>query len=1145
MLPLHFFVRSSANLLGVGKLVASKGKKATIEYFDSPAEAKRHKEIVDLETLRGVVLDEQTRVHFCDPESGLWYPGRALVPIGGNYLVAFPNGRKDEVPCENLFVRWDRPIEDPTGHLAARVNETPFFHEARSGFVRALVEQRAACAGMAGLFSSAIDLENHQIEVVRRVLQDPVQRYLLADEVGLGKTIEAGILIRQYVLDQPREHRVLILVPAHLVEQWKDELKYKFHLGNLIDDTIDVAGHDVTEAVKEFPKEGGMLVIDEAHHIAALVSAPKDGDERAHFMAIRKIALRAERLLLLSATPLLHNEAAFQAMLHFLDPVIYPLGDLKAFRKRVERWQHVAELFHVFTETEAGSFLESSFEHLKEMFPDDDRLAELGKALKPFLDDDYYGIGDPERDGMIRAIRAHLSETYKLHRRLLRNRRGQEQTESLLPGRVGLRLHEYDDPLRRDLEADLEEWRVHTAGKITDPDNDGPTKQAELFLFLLQIGMSDPAALDAIVAFRLGEDRKTIKTLGLTDAEIEMVKSTPKPHGEGKFLSTIRATIAESTTDARLQALGDLLRQLLDDSARPVKVVVFATLPATADRIATFLRPKLGPAVERHQEQREVWLRFIHDPACRVLICDRKAEDGLNLQGNRMILMHFDLPFAPNRIEQRMGRLDRYGVGQAVRSFSLAVQPLPRPLPEAGREEEISSPPRSGEGPGEGFFATWAECLNLGFGVFETSIASLQYLVDAEMQTIRRDLLMEGATALTKAKDRLSGDDGLVQQELKRIQILDELDAIEVGDEQDKDFAERLKLTELRKKVEWKEATQSFLVDQLRFGDWGATGADDAVRRYWFQRPKQGHQTLMPVSRLERNFTGVIDRLAPDWMRPSIYPITFDRHTAQRRRVLVEVFPDKGPKQTLALPIAVAWIGDAFIDALADYVRWDDRGLCFALWKFRPKSNAAAPADLAFRFDFLVAGDIRPARAILAKKTNLSPQSIRRQADQLFPPIIQTIWLGEDLKLIPAKSLAPFAEPYDKGQGGPNGRDYNINHERWETLSKHYPPAKWEDLCAKARKAAEVILRDHLQLKELTKTKADQAARFAAIRLAQQESRIAHLAPALRKEEKVQLKLDEALAEAVEEGIRKPAVRLDAIGAVFVSKKDPFILDAT
>jgi ATP-dependent helicase HepA len=1122
MLPRHLFVRSSANSLGVGKLIGVKGKKATIEYFDSPAEKKRCREVVDLESVAGVVLDEQTRVHCRDPETELWRPGRALVPIGECYLVAFPNGLKEEISCENLFVRWDQPIEDPTGHLAARVNETPFFHEARAAFVRALVEQRGACAGMAGLFSSAIDLENHQIEVARRVLQDPVQRYLLADEVGLGKTIEACILIRQYVLDRPRDHRVLVLTPPHLVAQWRDEMRFKFHLGSLLDDTIDVAGHDDLEAVKNFPKEGGMLVIDEAHHVAALVSAPSGSEQRQHFMALRKIALKAERLLLLSATPLLHNEAAFQAMLHLLDPAIYPLGDLKAFRQRVERWQHVAELFHVFTETEAGSFLESSLQHLREMFPKDERLAELGKQLKPHLDDDRT-VDDPERVRLVRAIRAHLSETYKLHRRLLRNRRGQEQTESLLPGRVGLRLQEYEDPVRLELELCLEEWRQHVAAKVFDSDNEGPRQQAALFLLLLELAMSDPTALDAAVAFRLGEDRKTIKTLGLTDAEVDLVKSAPKPHGEGKFLTRLRQAAAMQS-EPRQQAAADLLKRLLDDQAnpaRPAKVVVFTTLPATADRLLSFLRPKFGPAVERHGANQESWIRFLHDPACRVLVCDRQAEDGLNLQGARMILLHYDLPFAPNRIEQRMGRLDRYGVGQAVRSFSLA--------PTRGA---VATP---------SVFSRWSECLDLGFGVFEQSIASLQYLVDEEMRALRRDLLMEGPSALPKAKERLGGENGAVQKELLRIQILDELDAIEVGEEQDQGFAEQLKLAELRQKESWKEATQQFLVGQLRFGDWGATGPTDPVRRYWFQRPKQGHQTLMPVSRLERNFTGVIDRLAPDWMRPSIYPITFDRQTAQRRRVLVDIFPAKGPKQAVPLPIAVGWIGDAFIDALADYVRWDDRGLCFALWKFRPKLNTATPADLAFRFDFLVEADVGPAVRVAERKAELTPASIRRQADQLFPPIIQTIWVDKDCKpLLEAKALAPFAEPYDKGQGGPHGRDFNLNHERWAILNKSYPAAKWEALCAKARQAAETALRERLHLKELTKQKADQAARLASIRLAQQESRIASLAAAERKEERAQLKLDEAIAAAVETGIRKPAIRLDAIGAVFVSKKDPF-----
>jgi ATP-dependent helicase HepA len=1118
MLPLHLFVRSSANSLGIGKLISVKGKKATIEYFDSPAEIKRHMETATVDEVHGVVLDEQTRVHYFDKESRLWHAGRALVPIGSNYLVAFPNGRKEEVPCQHLFVRWDKPIDDPTGHLAARVNETAYFHDGRSKLVRALVEQRGACAGMAGLLSSAIDLENHQIEVVRRVLQDPIQRYLLADEVGLGKTIEAAILIRQYVLDLPRDHFVLILVPPHLIAQWKDELKYKFHLGALLDRTIVVTGHDDRETAKRLPKEGGMLVIDEAHHVANLVGAVKGSEKREHFMAIRKLALKADRLLLLSATPLLHNEAAFQAMLHFLDPVIYPLGDLRAFRKRVERWQHVAELFHVFTETEAGSFLESTLDHLKEMFPDDDRLKELAKELKPWLDDET-PIEHPERVRLIRAIRAHLSETYKLHRRVLRNRRGQAQTENLLPGRVGLRLHEYSDPTRVEIEKRLEEWREHTASKVSDPDNEWPRKWAELFGFMQQVGLSDPQALDAIAAFRMGEDRKSIKSLGLSDAEIEFIKTTTKPHGEAKILAKVRQAVAAMKVDARLQALADLLRKLLDDSntaAKPAKFVVFAMLPTTADKIVAFLRPKLGPAVERHQEANCSWQRFLTDPNCRVLVCDRLAEDGLNLQGTRMILLHYDLPFAPNRIEQRMGRLDRYGVGQPVRSFSLAD-------------------------PGMNYFLAWSECLDLGFGLFETSIASLQYLVEEEMHTIRRDLLMEGVAALPKAKDRLGGESGAVRQELQRIQILDELDAIEVSSEQEADFAERLKLEELQKKDSWRKAIHGWIVEQLRFGDWGASGPNDPIRRFWFQRPKQGHQTLMPVSRLERKFFGVIDKFAPDWMRPSIYPISFDRQTAQRRRVPVDVFPEKGPKQTIGLPVALGWIGDAFIDALADYVRWDDRGLCFALWKYRPKSNASNPADLYFRFDFLVDADVEPARKIIEKKPNLTLESVRRGADQLFPPIIQTVWLGDDLKLVKDKQvLAILEQPYDKGHGGPLGRDYNINHERWEALGKNYPAAKWRKLCEKAREAAEELLRDHLQLKQLTKEKAERAVRIAAVRLAQQESRIAHLPAAERKAETAALKIDEAISDAIVKGIRKPAVRLDAIGAVFISKKDPF-----
>lgn len=93
---------------------------------------------------------------------------------------------------------------------------------------------------MSGLISSLIELEEHQAEVVKRVLQDPVQRYLLADEVGLGKMIEAGVLIGQYTLDAPADHRVLVVAPPPLVMQWRRELRRRFLLGHLLGESIRV-----------------------------------------------------------------------------------------------------------------------------------------------------------------------------------------------------------------------------------------------------------------------------------------------------------------------------------------------------------------------------------------------------------------------------------------------------------------------------------------------------------------------------------------------------------------------------------------------------------------------------------------------------------------------------------------------------------------------------------------------------------------------------------------------------------------------------------------------------------------------------------------------------------------------------------------
>ena len=115
---------------------------------------------------------------------------------GATAFVQFPNSDQVTLDTDEVFVRWNRPLADPLSLLISEATESPFLADPRSAFVREVARQRSAAAGVTALISSSVELEGYQFDVIHRVLTDPVQRYLLADEVGLGKTIEAGVIIR-------------------------------------------------------------------------------------------------------------------------------------------------------------------------------------------------------------------------------------------------------------------------------------------------------------------------------------------------------------------------------------------------------------------------------------------------------------------------------------------------------------------------------------------------------------------------------------------------------------------------------------------------------------------------------------------------------------------------------------------------------------------------------------------------------------------------------------------------------------------------------------------------------------------------------------------------------------------------------------
>lgn len=445
--------RGQSASLGIGKIISRSGQRCSVEFFNAPFSELT---IVgfDESEIEVIRLPEQTRIYHFDDGIGAWEIGRLLDDQGDRQFIKFPNGVSRHLTVSDVFVRSGRPILDPTPFLAAKINETPRFADGRSRFVRSIITQRAAVMGMSAVTSSAVELEAHQIEVVRRVLQDPVQRYLLADEVGLGKTIEAGILIRQHVIDTEGLASVLVVAPGALIQQWRSEFESKFFLGYCLDKTVHVVALDDGARIRSLLGAATMLVVDEAHHLTDRRSVA----DRNLYGHIAAAARSIERILLLSATPALYNERGFLEMLHLLDPETYALDDEEGFRNRIENRQALAEIVAGLT-PENVLFLDFTLDRLAELFPHDEMLAEQTKQLRA-VSDTMPSEDDPRLIEAVGLVRSHLSESYRLHRRILRHRR--RGIAGLTPGRAGIQIVDYASPETGSLLEALEDWRLES-----------------------------------------------------------------------------------------------------------------------------------------------------------------------------------------------------------------------------------------------------------------------------------------------------------------------------------------------------------------------------------------------------------------------------------------------------------------------------------------------------------------------------------------------------------------------------------------------------------------------------------------------------------------------------------------------------------
>ena len=548
-------------------------------------------------------------------------------------------------------------------------------------------------------FRAGIKIDAYQMEPLRKALRMPRVNLFIADDTGLGKTIEAGLIARELLL-RKKAKTIVVATPASVLEQWKAEMEERFGLLFVILDRAYLTrvrqergfgvnpwrthsrflvSHNLlidpnyADPMREWLGEllpGSVLILDEAHH-AAPSSGGRYGIETKFTRAIRDLGGRFEHRLFLSATPHNGHSNSFSTLLELLDPYRFTRGVPVRGKNALEDVM-VRRIKEDIREVQGG-FPERGVERIAiEGLPDDAPELVLSHLL-----DRYRGLREERlKNGTARARAAAALLVVGLQQKLL---------SSIEAFAISLARH------RATVEA---QWEQAKTGQVAKPDSGGTLASAHLFA-------SPPDADDERAEYTdedsEAEDEAQIAAL---DAAAEADSATGDAraeaiwHEEKALLARMEqvAGAARGFPDAKTRHLIGWIREHLcpglppwgerpnhDDGPPPRwnerRVLIFTENVVGTKRYLREMLEQVIAGTDRAEERietidgqtvgakrKESQRRFNTDPArdpLRILIATDAAREGLNFQAHCTDLFHFDLPWNPGRIEQRNGRIDR------------------------------------------------------------------------------------------------------------------------------------------------------------------------------------------------------------------------------------------------------------------------------------------------------------------------------------------------------------------------------------------------------------------------------------------------------------------------------------------------------
>lgn len=1053
---------------GLGRVVGLQDGLCTVRFFKSVDEFVQRE--YDVDQVKTAYLRPQTRAYICD-EDGSWSVGRVvdylLEQDELSYVVQFPNRKDRKIPEADLQVRCFLPVEDPAAVLAAGGIETQYLHDRRRTALECLSHARAASYGLTGLLSASVELLSHQVEVVRRVLNDPVQRYLLADEVGLGKTIEACAIVKQAIFDNPGE-RVIVLAPASLTGQWTRELSWRFFIQSP-QHQLSVLPFDQLHTVD--PSEVDTLVIDEAHNLI-----PAEPAWDADYMAIERLSSRAQRLLLISATPVLGNERTLLALLHLLDPQTYRFDEEDAFLEKVQHSQEFGRVLLALNPEQPTAFLRRTLQLLRRLVHSDEIAGELITGVERGIESEQ----DKAVSESVSALQRHIGDTYRLHQRLIRTRR-RDLPEYVIAPRTAVLdiLLEDDDERTPDLVDALDRWRHRSleALVIMPIDERGPfelgmvSRYSRLHEALgTSVEECDKELRKQLDSVRTGQD------MSFNDDEEALVYALLKASEDTE---DTRVEMAKSVIERALRRLEEIVQ-------RP-RLVVFGTstefVLMVADQLDAHRIADVFRVVESSDNVAvlDAVDGFFRSSEAAVLVCDRRGEEGLNLQFAHGIV-HLDLPLEPARVEQRIGRLDRLGreFTQIQEIYHWVIAPY----------FEKFHP-----------WQAWFEMLRDDFKVFDRSISEVQFLLEDLQSAVRLALYQRGAVGISELAPQVR--DAITQER----QRLDEQYALDSRTVNSGDTEDAFQSIELLDTAQHYEPIDKWLTEVLLFRRDTIDDIPTAFNYHWT------HRTLLPQ---EPEHAFILKESLAQSM-------TYERGQAAYRRGLRLVRP-----------------GLELVDQLENLLRWDDRGTAFATWRSDPRWTGEGRGTwLGFRLIYILEANVKAVHYALRESINeIIAPSLRRRMDSLLPPWTTTIDVDLEMNSVMDPLLREILDrPYSDRNDEHGRRDYNLGSRRdalYESIGFH----ELANACRRAKEASEGLLRSSPQFQEWTEVNA----RRAISEINSDNERLKRRQDAkIRETGKADagMKRDIRVNEAIAAALTSPSVRLDAIGLFVVSNCRP------